>query len=781
MWESCRMMSLGDGFPRISPVSPSYSGTSPFSHRFNLIGSPDHDPKSRPNLFTNSLYLCRGLYKSRSSTGTHDFLKATTTKALRVSTGKRRCTGIKSKGLRRPLIISHYADVAKKQIRWGYEPLHPTRRNLGYISSRRTPAYSIFGPRGKQEFHWKWGRTVTDALCPYRTDRYRSIVAIESRCGKPTSLAAHNQSTCPNMELLFWHYDEQKRREMDLSVWLRQRGVTRWAGANFLSPLPPPQLPAVGFSRTTEGVCRALIPEQTAPQSRDPIPGELSGRNPSTVPLQLQEGFPGDAVALIGSLRHWLRDTTLFKNTKVKHPQMLVCCNCLVTYSPTDSLASPLTTYTISKFPLSFNVIVYVIPIYYYYWSYNSIIQEMDMPTLKEQPRYIVSVTTPRPQENKKTHLPELVVARELAGMKESIVGFNSKQGVLISFIIRDGTEHPAYLKTPVKQTVCEHVAKFSLDRRMNKAAKPMSSLLRLSIFTTLQLYRGATVAERLASSPPTKANRVQSPAGSLLNFRKWESSWTMPLVSGFSRRSPVSPVLIFRRCSILTSFALIRSQDLVVKSRSNHCLLLGTNRNLSTPLEDFVGKRVSECMCVGFSTEAASLGNSLQEAKVPVMKKGGGGRGRSVHTEMKEKTRNPFLLSRKREAQNVGYQTQSNLATKWDTTIDQPHDNKFNRVAGSFKSVYPRNSIKNPSSRSGKEQTKLKSDRSMTYESVRLRGMQLVVNEGKPGSEPWLAVGGRKPEEGASEKDIKHVRREKDAETTTPSPCKEIAPEDLR
>ncbi|KAJ8879181.1 hypothetical protein PR048_019787 [Dryococelus australis] len=45
----------------------------------------------------------------------------------------------------------------------------------------------------------------------------------------------------------------------------------------------------------------------------------------------------------------------------------------------------------------------------------------------------------------------------------------------------------------------------------------------------------GATVAERLARSPFTKANRVQSPAG-LPDFRKWESCRTMPLVGVFSR-----------------------------------------------------------------------------------------------------------------------------------------------------------------------------------------------------------------------------------------------------
>ncbi|KAJ8888938.1 hypothetical protein PR048_008432 [Dryococelus australis] len=42
-----------------------------------------------------------------------------------------------------------------------------------------------------------------------------------------------------------------------------------------------------------------------------------------------------------------------------------------------------------------------------------------------------------------------------------------------------------------------------------------------------------ATVVERLACSRPTKANRVQSPAGSP-HFCNWESCRTMPLLGGF-------------------------------------------------------------------------------------------------------------------------------------------------------------------------------------------------------------------------------------------------------
>ncbi|KAJ8867220.1 hypothetical protein PR048_031018 [Dryococelus australis] len=70
-----------------------------------------------------------------------------------------------------------------------------------------------------------------------------------------------------------------------------------------------------------------------------------------------------------------------------------------------------------------------------------------------------------------------------------------------------------------------------------------------------------------LDDSPPTKANRVQSQAGSLPNFRMWGSCRTMPLVGGFSRGSPVSPARSIRCCSTLASITLIGSQDLTVKS----------------------------------------------------------------------------------------------------------------------------------------------------------------------------------------------------------------------
>ncbi|KAJ8889772.1 hypothetical protein PR048_009275 [Dryococelus australis] len=87
---------------------------------------------------------------------------------------------------------------------------------------------------------------------------------------------------------------------------------------------------------------------------------------------------------------------------------------------------------------------------------------------------------------------------------------------------------------------------------------KPLDNhLLNMSYITIFVYfcYIKAAVAERLARSPPTKANRVQSPAESHSDFRKWESCRTMSLVCGFSRESLVSPAFAFRCWSILISF----------------------------------------------------------------------------------------------------------------------------------------------------------------------------------------------------------------------------------
>ncbi|KAJ8867983.1 hypothetical protein PR048_031792 [Dryococelus australis] len=75
--------------------------------------------------------------------------------------------------------------------------------------------------------------------------------------------------------------------------------------------------------------------------------------------------------------------------------------------------------------------------------------------------------------------------------------------------------------------------------------------------------------------------NWVRFPAGSLPYYRMKESCWTMALAGGFPRGSPVSHALSFRRCSILTSNAVIGSQDLDLKSRLNISTPLPTNMTL--------------------------------------------------------------------------------------------------------------------------------------------------------------------------------------------------------
>ncbi|KAJ8885942.1 hypothetical protein PR048_012148 [Dryococelus australis] len=84
-------------------------------------------------------------------------------------------------------------------------------------------------------------------------------------------------------------------------------------------------------------------------------------------------------------------------------------------------------------------------------------------------------------------------------------------------------------------------------------------------------------------------ANRVKSPAGPLPNSDMWETWRTMPLFCGFSRGSPVSPALVFRRYYILTSISLIGSQDLAVKSCPNFFTHSHSNREIEQISRQYV------------------------------------------------------------------------------------------------------------------------------------------------------------------------------------------------
>ncbi|KAJ8898523.1 hypothetical protein PR048_003883 [Dryococelus australis] len=103
-----------------------------------------------------------------------------------------------------------------------------------------------------------------------------------------------------------------------------------------------------------------------------------------------------------------------------------------------------------------------------------------------------------------------------------------------------------------------------------------MVALVDLMVSDFLFGYIGSVAADWLDCSPPTKANRVQSPAGPLPDFRKWESCWTMPFLGDLP--PPNHPPLQSDAAPFSPHFTLIGSQDLVVKSRPK----LSTQLNIS-------------------------------------------------------------------------------------------------------------------------------------------------------------------------------------------------------
>ncbi|KAJ8883878.1 hypothetical protein PR048_015733 [Dryococelus australis] len=134
---------------------------------------------------------------------------------------------------------------------------------------------------------------------------------------------------------------------------------------------------------------------------------------------------------------------------------------------------------------------------------------------------------------------------------------------------------------------------------------------------------REDAVVERLACSPATKANWVQSPATSLPNLRMWGSCRTMQLIGGFSRDLPFYPALSFRHRSIFTSITLIDLQYLTVESSPNlftyslHSLNATTRQEKKeSQVQQIVDKRVSNC----------AIGNNCQ---------GGGGGGRQDNRKL--------------------------------------------------------------------------------------------------------------------------------------------------
>ncbi|KAJ8871348.1 hypothetical protein PR048_027665 [Dryococelus australis] len=122
----------------------------------------------------------------------------------------------------------------------------------------------------------------------------------------------------------------------------------------------------------------------------------------------------------------------------------------------------------------------------------------------------------------------------------------------------RDKREIPKKTRRPAASSgttynIVHHTTNMCLPGAVRVAYSPGHGLA--TLHTSFAFY----TETRSACSPPTKENRVQPPAGSL-DFRKWDSCRTIPLAGGFSRGSPAPS---FRRRSIITSTALIGSEDL--------------------------------------------------------------------------------------------------------------------------------------------------------------------------------------------------------------------------
>ncbi|KAJ8871760.1 hypothetical protein PR048_028097 [Dryococelus australis] len=117
--------------------------------------------------------------------------------------------------------------------------------------------------------------------------------------------------------------------------------------------------------------------------------------------------------------------------------------------------------------------------------------------------------------------------------------------------------------ESPIRHTRCdENTARQFLMHKGISSLSPLkgdsSSLTNCSVASTRKALnwceRGATVAERLSRSPPTKANRAQSPGGNRAGRCR--------LSAGFLGDLPLPPSSSQRR-SIFTSITLIGSQDL--------------------------------------------------------------------------------------------------------------------------------------------------------------------------------------------------------------------------
>ncbi|KAJ8868834.1 hypothetical protein PR048_030375 [Dryococelus australis] len=130
---------------------------------------------------------------------------------------------------------------------------------------------------------------------------------------------------------------------------------------------------------------------------------------------------------------------------------------------------------------------------------------------------------------------------------------------------------------------------------------------------------RGGEVV-RLLAPPPPMANRVRFPAGSL--------SDTKPIVGGFSRGSPVSTALAFRRCSIYPShLAIIGSQELDFGNKIDESEI--QNHEISLVQHFYIGTKIKRVPGSELGSFDLGLGKMLMQQGIGVI--------HAVHTRRTE------------------------------------------------------------------------------------------------------------------------------------------------
>ncbi|KAJ8881060.1 hypothetical protein PR048_017533 [Dryococelus australis] len=156
--------------------------------------------------------------------------------------------------------------------------------------------------------------------------------------------------------------------------------------------------------------------------------------------------------------------------------------------------------------------------------------------------------------------------------------GNRTRSGVVRYISEEDGRRRETARRRRMRCLWCERTRGRGTRRMKSNGHEGARKIIEHCALVLLRLdykLQGTALAKRLARSPPTKSNRVQSPAGSFSQVGIVpHDAVGRRVFSGIS----VCPAASFRHHSIFTSINLIGSQDLVIKSRPISCTATSTS-----------------------------------------------------------------------------------------------------------------------------------------------------------------------------------------------------------